>query len=131
MSLNSYVCLIPKFNFSCIFLQTQTLFMEAQFDDDTFYAEIRRQILQLTSEDEDLSAEKQPFNEACVGGSTRPPPLAKYSCSWEAQSSSSSPLPVNFWKSGRGTGVFIPRVVTGKKYQRPGTDSLSISIFQL
>ncbi|XP_022631551.1 uncharacterized protein LOC111240579 isoform X2 [Vigna radiata var. radiata] len=94
--------------------------MEAQFDDDSFYAEIRRQILQLTSEDEDLSVEKG-FREGGVGGSTRPPPLAKHSCSWEAQSSSSPHLTVNLWKSARGTGVFIPRVVTAKKYQRPGT----------
>jgi len=109
--------------------------MEAQFDDDTFYTEIRRQILQLTSEDEDLLVEK-PFNKASVGGSTRlpynnTPPLANHFCSWEAQSSGSPDLHVNLWKSGRGTGVFIPQVVTGRKYQRPGTDSLSVSIFQL
>ncbi|CAJ1932310.1 unnamed protein product [Sphenostylis stenocarpa] len=100
--------------------------MEAQFDDDTFYAEIRRQILQLTSEDEEDLLVVKPFNQASVGGSTRlaynrTSPHANHFCSWETQSSSSADLPVNLWKSGRGTGVFIPQVVTGKKYQRPGT----------
>ncbi|TKY69383.1 hypothetical protein E2542_SST05656 [Spatholobus suberectus] len=103
--------------------------METQFDDDTFYAEIRRQILQLTSEDDEDLVVKQRFNQASVGngGSTRlaynstSPPPASHFCSRETHSSGSPDWLVNLWKSGRGTGVFIPQVVTGKKYQRPGT----------
>ncbi|XP_020204885.1 uncharacterized protein LOC109790179 [Cajanus cajan] len=101
--------------------------METQFDDDTFYAEIRRQILQLTSEeDEDLLVQKR-FNQSSVGhgGSRRlvwdSTTLANHFCSWETHSSGSPDWLVNLWKSGRGTGVFIPQVVTGKKHQRTGT----------
>ncbi|KAG5051327.1 hypothetical protein AAZX31_02G092300 [Glycine max] len=99
-----------------------------QFDDDTFYAEIKRQILQLTSEDDEL-LERKSFNQAAIigdDGSTRlayksTSPLANEFCSWETHSSGSPEWLVNLRKSGRGTGVFIPQVVTGKKHQRPGT----------
>ncbi|KAL2347558.1 hypothetical protein Fmac_001558 [Flemingia macrophylla] len=106
--------------------------METQFDDDTFYAEIRRQILQLTSEeDEDLLVKKR-FDQASVGGGgsrrlvcDRTSPQANHFCSWETHSSGSPDWFVNTWKSGRGTGVFIPQVATGKKYHRTGTRTMN------
>ncbi|XP_061375027.1 uncharacterized protein LOC133317208 [Gastrolobium bilobum] len=103
--------------------------METQYDDDTFYAEIRRQILLLTSEDNEDSLERKRFNPFSVGngGSIRSvynksaPQPASHFCSWETNSLGSPPdWLVNLWKNGKGTGVFIPKVVTGRKYQRPG-----------
>ncbi|KAK7407564.1 hypothetical protein VNO78_09517 [Psophocarpus tetragonolobus] len=101
------------------------------FNDDTFYSEIRRQILQLIAEDdEDLLIRKKSFNEASsvsVGvGSTMlahksKSPLANHFCSRESHCSGSPQGLVNMRRSGRGTGVFIPQVVTGNTYQRPGT----------
>ncbi|RDY12221.1 hypothetical protein CR513_03012, partial [Mucuna pruriens] len=91
--------------------------METQFDDDTFYAEIRRQILQLTSEDDEDLLERKSFNQASDGdvrlAYKRTSPLASHFCSWETLTSCSPDWLVNLWKSGRGTGVFIPKVVTG------------------
>ncbi|XP_020213987.1 uncharacterized protein LOC109798157 [Cajanus cajan] len=102
---------------------------EAEYEEDTFYAEIRRQILQLTTEDNDDILETRSFNPINVpyGGSNRSvysfnsasPPASNF-CLWERHSSGSPPLwLVNLWKNGKGTGVFIPQVAC-RKDQRSG-----------
>ncbi|CAJ1977562.1 unnamed protein product [Sphenostylis stenocarpa] len=102
---------------------------EAEYEEDTFYAEIRRQILLLTSEDNEEFLETRSFNPVNVtdGGSNRPvyrfncgsPPASSFSL-WERNGSGSPPLwLVNLWKNGKGTGVFIPQVAS-RKNQRPG-----------
>jgi len=104
---------------------------EAEYEDDTFYAEIRRQILLLTSEDnEDFDLlQTRSFNSINVtdGGSARSvfrfscasPPPSNF-CLWERHGSGSPPLwLVNLWKGGKGTGVFIPQVAS-RKIHRPG-----------
>ncbi|KAK7275230.1 hypothetical protein RIF29_16339 [Crotalaria pallida] len=114
--------------------------MESQYDDDTFYAEIRRQILLLTSEDNEELLERKSFNSNSVvanGGSIRSvykslSQPASHFCSWETESSGSPPdwlvklwrkNEVKLWKNekGKGTGVFIPQAVTCRKKHRPGT----------
>ncbi|KAG4998617.1 hypothetical protein GLYMA_10G276000v4 [Glycine max] len=102
---------------------------EAEYEEDTFYAEIRRQILLLTSEDNEDLLETRSFNPINVtnGGSNRSAysfncasPSASNFSLWERHSSGSPPLwLVNLWKNGKGTGVFIPQVAC-RKNQRPG-----------
>lgn len=113
--------------------------MDTEYDDDTFYAEIRRQILLLlTSADNEDLLERKRFNPPISvgnGGSIRSvykrasSPAASQFCSWETINSSASPPDwlMNLWKNGKGTGVFIPQAVTGlNKYnQRSGTDSFN------
>lgn len=122
------------------------MLFEAENEDDVFYAEIKRQILQLTTEEDnegflgetkrlDLdpvmshgvskgSGSGYVFCRGVAGGS--------HFCSWEAQSYGGSPPVwlVNLWKTknGKGTGVFIPQAVRSKKYHRSGTDCLWISV---
>lgn len=107
-----------------------SVLLEAENDDDTFYAEIRRQILLLTSEDNEDLLETRSFNPMSVtnGGSNRSIysfrgaslPSSNF-CSWEPESAGSPPVwLVNLWKHGKGTGVFIPQVAC-RKNQRPGT----------
>ncbi|KAJ1385284.1 hypothetical protein SESBI_41800 [Sesbania bispinosa] len=106
--------------------------METQYDDDSFYAEIRRQILLLTSEDNEELLERKRFNPSGVGNgssisnrsvfkSTSSPSTSSHFCSWETNSSGSPPdWLVSLWKNGKGTGVFIPQAVTGRNNQRQG-----------
>ncbi|KAK7280506.1 hypothetical protein RJT34_25570 [Clitoria ternatea] len=111
-----------------------SVLFEAEKDDDTFYAEIRRQILLLTSEDNEDLLETRRFNPISVtnGGSNKSiysfnsaPPYESNFCLWDTKSSSSPPLwLVNLWKNGKGTGVFIPQVACMKN-QRPGRMSNS------
>ncbi|KAE9605678.1 hypothetical protein Lal_00025025 [Lupinus albus] len=80
-------------------------------DDDRFYAEIRRQILLLTSEDdEDLLGRKST-------GVFIPQP------STSEDNASTHVWPLNLWKSmnwkEKGTGVFIPKATTYKRKQKP------------
>lgn len=108
---------------------------EAEYEEDTFYAEIRRQILLLTSEDNEDLLETRSFNPINVtnGGSNRSAysfncasPSASNFSLWERHSSGSPPLwLVNLWKNGKGTGVFIPQVAC-RKNQRPGRVLLSL-----
>ncbi|KAL1357339.1 hypothetical protein HN51_009262 [Arachis hypogaea] len=105
--------------------------IQLQFDDDTFYAEIRKQILLLTSEDNENLEETRLFGSIGVakGGSTRPVYYKSDSqrptnfCSWETGSTAGSPPEwvVNLWKSRKGTGVFIPQAVAYSKNPRQGT----------
>ncbi|KAL2324067.1 hypothetical protein Fmac_023125 [Flemingia macrophylla] len=102
---------------------------DAEYEEDTFYAEIRRQILLLTSEDSDDVHETRSFNPINIsnGGSNRSVysfssaslPVSNFSL-WERQGFGSPPLwLVNLWKNGKGTGVFIPQV-TCRTNQRSG-----------
>ncbi|MED6170281.1 hypothetical protein PIB30_029400 [Stylosanthes scabra] len=105
---------------------------QLQFDDDTLYAEIRRQILLLTSEDNEDLEETRRFDSIRVvkSGSTRSSVYYKSEwqgssnfCSWETGSTAGSPPDwlVNLWKNGKGTGVFIPQAVAYSRKQRQGT----------
>ncbi|KAJ1436238.1 hypothetical protein SESBI_04267 [Sesbania bispinosa] len=105
-----------------------SILFEAENDDDTFYAEIKRQILLLTSEDNEDLLETKSFNPINVtnGGSNRSvhsfnsaSASTSNFCLWETENSGSPPVwLVNLWKNGKGTGVFIPQV-SCKKNQRP------------
>lgn len=124
---------------------------EADMEDDLFYAEIKRRILQLTIEDEEGDnvgyigeRETKRVNNTTVyrggggdGGGLLFGPSSGYGlgggghvCSWEAQSFGGPP-PVwlmNLWKNGKGTGVFIPQATRCKKNSRTGTYVLFISM---
>ncbi|GFZ16112.1 hypothetical protein Acr_25g0005210 [Actinidia rufa] len=87
-----------------------------EIDDDVFYAELRRQILLLTSEDEDDNTE---FHEnkhskyaakqgSGFGWSAVPLPGSNFSWS---ENENANVVPIwllNLWRHGNGTGVFIP-----------------------
>lgn len=114
-------------------------------DDDVFYAEIRRQILKITTEEEEVEEYNLGFNRVnpiitthgvSIGsgyGFQSGSPFGSHFGSFEAHSiinggSSSSSPPVwlvNLWKNGKGTGVFIPQVVRCRKNQRQGNCCLS------
>jgi hypothetical protein len=107
-----------------------SVFFEAENEDDTFYAEIKRQILLLTSEDNEDLVETKSFDNTHVtnddsnrlvsGFNGSITPTRKFDL-WETGSSSSPPVwLVNLWKNGKGTGVFIPQV-SCRENQRPGT----------
>ena len=104
---------------------------EHDYDDDVFYAEIRRQILLLTTEEDEDLPERKCLNSVSVanGGKRRPvygfsggSPPRRCLCLWESEKFG-SPAPVwlvNLWKNGKGTGVFIPQVQCSRS-QTPGT----------
>jgi hypothetical protein len=119
-----------------------SVFFEAENEDDTFYAEIKRQILLLTSEDNEDLVETKSFDNTHVtnddsnrlvsGFNGSITPTRKFDL-WETGSSSSPPVwLVNLWKNGKGTGVFIPQV-SCRDDQRPGTvlHSYSLVYFNL
>ncbi|KAI4313953.1 hypothetical protein L6164_026895 [Bauhinia variegata] len=107
---------------------------ESEKDDDIFYAEIRKQILLLTSEeDNEVFLESKQFNPIRVGNSG--PKRSNYGfpnasipasrfCYWESENSGSPPVwLVNLWKNGKGTRVFIPLTVKCIRNYRTGTGS--------
>ncbi|XP_027365204.1 uncharacterized protein LOC113872120 isoform X2 [Abrus precatorius] len=117
-----------------------SVLFEAENEEDTFYAEIRKQILLLTSEDNEDLLETRSLNPLKVtNGSSNssiysvnsvPPPRSNF-CLWENQCSSSPPVwLVNLWKNSKGTGVFIPQVAC-KKNQKPGANNPSLSSYTL
>lgn len=114
-----------------------SVWFETENEDDTFYAEIKRQILQLTSEDHEDLVETNSFKHIDVtnDGSNRSiynynnatKPTRKFYL-WETDSSGSPPIWLtNLWRNGKGTGVFIPQV-SCKENQRPGTILISYSL---
>lgn len=103
-------------------------------DDDVFYAEIRRQILLLTAEDDEdfldkkhtncsRTSKRRSNNLTNLSSALQP---GRYFNSWELEKSSNSVpnWPVSLWRNGNsningnGTGVFIPHIV--KTRCKPG-----------
>lgn len=113
-----------------------SVMFETENEDDTFYAEIKRQILLLTSEDNEDLVESKSFTNDSLNQS-----ICSFNCAtttprrnlylWEAENVGSPPIwLVNLWKNGNGTGVFIPQVTCREK-QRPGTIWLSTSLIEI
>lgn len=92
-------------------------------EDDVFYAEIRRQILLLTSNDDEDRQESahQRCSNMVVGGVSSGVQAPRSYFSWgETEISNSVPTwLVNLWKNGNGTGVLIP-TITKPRGNRPG-----------
>ncbi|KAJ6905860.1 hypothetical protein NC652_023575 [Populus alba x Populus x berolinensis] len=107
----------------------QNLEHEGMNEDDVFYAEIRKQVLLLT-EDEDFlqtrhlnstSANKQRLKRLTTTVTIAAQPGSYFSC-WESENSSSVPKWLgSLWRNDNGgTGVFIPRLVNPRTRQRSG-----------
>ncbi|KAF5751183.1 hypothetical protein HS088_TW02G00193 [Tripterygium wilfordii] len=98
-------------------------------EDDAFYAELRRQILLLTEDDENefstnlnsisIAARKRGVNGSRAAFGVAAEPGSYFS--WREDEAADSKLVptwlVNLWRNGNGTGVFIPHAV---KYSRSG-----------
>ncbi|KAG6407823.1 hypothetical protein SASPL_130822 [Salvia splendens] len=91
-------------------------------EDDVFYCELRRQVLQLTAEDDDgdvceakaMKVRKQgPYVGALQPVCYQGWPGIKEGCG-----SAAPAWIVNLWRSGNGTGVFIPQGVQSRRTNR-------------
>ncbi|KAI8539182.1 hypothetical protein RHMOL_Rhmol09G0161500 [Rhododendron molle] len=100
-------------------------------DDDVFYAELRRQILLLTLEDDDENAvfpktRRLDARGGAKQGSGSGVPSVRLlpgSCFGWLENENSTAVPtwlVNLWRHGNGTGVFIPHIA--KSRRRPKSD---------
>ncbi|PSR88256.1 hypothetical protein CEY00_Acc31285 [Actinidia chinensis var. chinensis] len=99
-----------------------------EIDDDVFYAELGRQILRLTSEDEDENAEfrkNKHLKSAAKQGSgfsCSAVPLPGSYFSW-SENENANVVPIwllNLWRHGTGTGVFIPHIAKSIRRHKPG-----------
>ncbi|THG10480.1 hypothetical protein TEA_012508 [Camellia sinensis var. sinensis] len=100
-------------------------------DDDAFYAELRRQILILTSEDDD-DADLPRSKHSNLTRGAREGSSPRFSASlipgsyfsWlekENTNTNACAVPVwlvNLWRSGNGTGVFIPHIVKSRRRRK-------------
>lgn len=96
-------------------------------EDDIFYSDLRKQVLQLTVEDEEekeervhgnrnvnmVTGQKQGFNRAPRGGP--PPDGGYYDWAGNKEDHTAPVWMLNLWRPGNGTGVFIPQAVHAKK----------------
>ncbi|XWS69792.1 hypothetical protein CRYUN_Cryun04dG0209100 [Craigia yunnanensis] len=99
-------------------------------EDDVFYAEIRRQILLLTADDDEDYEETKIFHSVSSSkpGSKRPVgnfssslQYGSYFNSWESEKTNSVPTWLaNLWRNGNGTGVFIPHINKSRRRLKPG-----------
>lgn len=96
-------------------------------EDDIFYAELRRQVLLLTADDnEDFSDIKHSNSlSTCIRGSNSltsnyPTTLqpGSYFNWWEMENTDSVPAWLaKLWKNGHGTGVFIPQIANSRRHK--------------
>ncbi|KAG6405583.1 hypothetical protein SASPL_133174 [Salvia splendens] len=98
-------------------------------DDDVFYCELRRQVLQLTAEDDDddvcdaMVRKQGPYVGAPQPVCYHDWPGIDEGCGFAAPA-----WIVNLWRSGNGTGVFIPQGVQSRRTDR---SSMSLSLCML
>lgn len=97
---------------------------------DAYYAELGKQILLLTADDDELVDDTAHYRSADTQRKQDPNSLAisfpatsqpgSYFNWWERQKTNSVPAwPENSWRSnGSGTGVFIPQIVNSRRYRR-------------
>ncbi|XP_057810602.1 uncharacterized protein LOC131025032 [Salvia miltiorrhiza] len=101
---------------------------EYVYDDDVFYVELRKQVLQLTAEDDDGEEEdvyetkvmmNENGTEAHKHGPYLGPPRPVCYHGWPTIKDAAAPAwIVNLWRTGNGTGVFIPQGVHSKRKNR-------------
>lgn len=105
------------------------LFDEFEYEDDVFYCEFREQVLELTAEDEEEEpyenkksnmARKQSPNYGPCGVSQD---RGYYNWPGNKVDHAAPAWILNLWRSGNGTGVFIPQIVQSKKKTRTSTFS--------
>ncbi|KAK4399926.1 hypothetical protein Sango_1098700 [Sesamum angolense] len=96
-------------------------------DDDTFYDELRRQVLQLTADDDEDAYENKILQSRKQGRKqglhTGPCSVRQPRCyyNWPGNKEDCAAAPawmLNLWRSGNGTGVFIPQTVQRKNRSR-------------
>ncbi|KAF3431821.1 hypothetical protein FNV43_RR26557 [Rhamnella rubrinervis] len=94
-------------------------------EDDIFYAEIRRQILLLTADDEEeglpesRNGSPNSWSSACKGVRGGCYPSGNFN-GWDSERRGLS-MPIwvsNLWRNGNGTGVFIPKINNSRRNHR-------------
>lgn len=98
-----------------------------ELEGDVLYADIRRQILLLTADEddhEDVHKTKQQNSFSPVrrssNSSTAILQPGSYFNWWENENSNAVPAwLVSLWSNGNGTGVFIPQIVRSRRYYEP------------
>ncbi|CAI9775157.1 unnamed protein product [Fraxinus pennsylvanica] len=95
---------------------------EFEDEDDVFYEELRRQVLQLTADDEELYPNVRSPSSVDArrkGLSTSPPFVPQCRCHYNwTENHVTPPWLLSLWKTngkGNGTGVFIPQIVKSSR----------------
>ncbi|KAL2484764.1 Uncharacterized protein Adt_29520 [Abeliophyllum distichum] len=98
-------------------------------EDDVFYDELRRQVLLLTAEDSDDEelrengtspnmAEARKHGSIAMSSSVNPPGCF-YNWSGNKEDYAAPACILNLWRTGNGTGVFIPQIIQSRRRNKP------------
>ncbi|KAG6426136.1 hypothetical protein SASPL_110352 [Salvia splendens] len=92
---------------------------EFEYEDDVFYSELRKQVMQLTAEDEDDNIEEHVYkNKNSNTVAARKEGLNDSRGYYDWHEMAAPAFIMNLWRTGNGTGVFIPQIVQSKKKNR-------------
>ncbi|KAL1564935.1 hypothetical protein AAHA92_07213 [Salvia divinorum] len=92
-------------------------FDEFEYEDDVFYSELRKQVLQLTAEDDDDAQEHNIKNSNAVAAQ-KEGRRGYYDWPQHNKEVVGPAWIVNASRTGNGTGVFIPQIVQSKRKNR-------------
>ncbi|MBA0729141.1 hypothetical protein Golax_000044, partial [Gossypium laxum] len=91
-------------------------------EDDVFFAEIQRQILLLTADDDDPQAAGAGVNNPGSRRKAVENLSSSFHHGWYFSWPETDSVPTwlaNLWRTGNGTGVFIPHITKSTRRHRP------------
>lgn len=92
-------------------------FDELEYEDAVFYSELRKQVLQLTADDDDDVQEHKIKNSNAVAAQ-REGRRGYYDWLQHKEEAATRAWIMNASRTGNGTGVFIPQIVQSRRRNR-------------
>ena len=93
-------------------------FDDLEYEDDVFYSELRKQVLQLTADDDDDDIQEHKIKNSNAVAAQKEGRCGYYNWPQHKEEVAAPAWIMNASRTGNGTGVFIPQIVRSRRKNR-------------